>query len=33
MVFLNNDSMSEEDDRWLSRVKREQYILHVKDTL
>ena len=26
-------SPSEGDDKWLTRVKREPYLLHVKDTL
>ena len=29
----NDDSPSEGDDKWLTRVKREPYLLHVKDTL
>ena len=29
----NDDGPSEEDDKWLTRVKRESYLLHVKDTL
>ena len=29
----NDDSPSEKDDKWLTRDKREPYILHVKDIL
>ena len=29
----NDDSPSEGEDKWLTRVKREPYLLHVKDTL
>ena len=29
----DDDSPSEGDDKWLTRVKREPYFLHVKDTL
>ena len=32
MVLRNDNSLTEGDDKWLTRVKREQYLLHVKDT-
>ena len=31
MVLRNDDSPSEGDDKWLTRVKREPYFLQVKD--
>ena len=33
MVSKNDDSPSDGDDKWLTCVKREPYLLHVKDTL
>ena len=31
-ILRNDDSPSEVDDKWLTRVKREPYLLHVKYT-
>ena len=33
MVLRNNESPSEGDDEWPTHVKREPYLLDVKDTL
>ena len=33
MVLRNYDSPTEGDGKWLARVKIEQLLLHVKDTL
>ena len=33
MVLRKDDSLSERDDKWLTQVKREPYLLHVKDNL
>ena len=32
MVLRNDNSPSDGDDKWQTRVKREPYLLHLKDT-
>ena len=33
MVLRNDNSTSEGDNKWLTHIKREPHILHIKDTL
>lgn len=33
MELRNNASPSEGDEKWLTRVKKKPYLLHIKDTL